>query len=135
VPLLRRDFGFFDRQRDLFSKWVKEFDDDWHSMGSDESLTRFDLELEQLRKDLFQLEPDPSMLHVENPFVTDACGNRKLSLRFDCSKFKPEEVTVKTIGDKLCVHAKHTARNPADVRYIGNLEESMFYRKKLMCTN
>jgi HSP20 family molecular chaperone IbpA len=44
--------------------------------------------------------------------VSDAAGNRKLKLRFDCSDFKPEEITVKTLDNTLKVHAKHVVDEP-----------------------
>lgn len=112
VPLFKRDFGFFDRQRDLFGDWVKEFDDEWKSMNFEDSKMRFDVELERIRKDLFKLDSGSSMLQVENPFITDPTGNKKLSLRFDCSQFKPEEISVKTMDKRLCIHAKHTEESP-----------------------
>nr|WEY03231.1 heat shock protein [Tapes dorsatus] len=112
VPLLKRDFGFFDRQRDLFPDWVKEFDDEWKMMDIESSRSRFDRELERLKKDLFKLDTGSSMLSVERPFVTDTVGNKKLSLRFDCSQFRPEEISVKTMDKRLCVHAKHTEESP-----------------------
>lgn len=45
-------------------------------------------------------------------FFSDAEGNRKMCLRFDCRKFKPEEITVKTMDDRLSVHAKHVDERP-----------------------
>lgn len=112
VPLLTRDFGFFDRQRDLFSDWVKDFDDEWKSMDLETSRSRFDRELEKIRKDLFKLDSGSSMLKVDSPFITDPTGSKKLSLRFDCSQFKPEEISVKTMDKRLCVHAKHVEESP-----------------------
>lgn len=110
--MLTRDFGFFDRQRDLFSTWLKEFDDDWKSMDFEASRSRFDRQLEQIRKDLFKLDTGSSMLKVDSPFITDPTGKKKLSLRFDCSQFKPEEISVKTMDKRLCVHAKHVEESP-----------------------
>jgi len=57
--------------------------------------------------------PFPSMPHgfeqmkIDNPYVTDAQGNRKLQLQFDVRQFKPEEIQVKTENRQLCVHARH----------------------------
>ncbi|XP_062583348.1 heat shock protein 27-like [Saccostrea cucullata] len=81
----------------------------------------FEKSFEDFEKELFKLSPweqdkDPfdvahfgeNMLDLENPIVEDKKGNKKLHLKFDCSQFKPEEVTVKTMdGNKLTVHAKH----------------------------
>jgi len=112
VPLEFRNIGFFDRQRDLFGDWMKKFDDDWAVMDFDSSRKRFDLELEQIKKDMFKLDSGSSMLKVEQPFVTDATGQKKLSLRFDCAQFKPEEISIKTMDKRLCVHAKHVEESP-----------------------
>lgn len=117
MPLLKRDFGFFDRQRDLFSDWVKEFDDEWRALSLDDSRSRFDRELERIKRDLFKLDTGSSMLKVDRPFVTDVTGNKKLSLRFDCSEFKPEEISVKTMDNRLCVHAKHEEVSPGKKIY------------------
>jgi len=57
--------------------------------------------------------PFPAMPHgfeqmkIDNPYVTDAQGNRKLQLQFDVRQFKPEEIQVKTENRQLCVHARH----------------------------
>ena len=117
VPLFRRDWSFFDRQRDLFDSWVKEFDDDWKMLDFETSRRKFDLELEQIKRDLFKLDTGSSLLKVDRPFVTDPVGNKKLSLRFDCSQFKPEEVSVKTMDKRLCVHAKHVEESPGKKVY------------------
>ena len=44
-----------------------------------------------------------SMLKVDRPIVQDPSGNKRLSLRFDCKDFKPEEITVKTVDNRLMV--------------------------------
>ncbi|ESP04168.1 hypothetical protein LOTGIDRAFT_69964, partial [Lottia gigantea] len=46
------------------------------------------------------------------PFVTDLDGNKKLSIRFDVSQFKPEEISVRTMDNKLMIQAKHTEESP-----------------------
>ena len=43
------------------------------------------------------------MLKVDRPIVQDPSGNKRLSLRFDCKDFKPEEITVKTVDNRLMV--------------------------------
>ncbi|XP_061182350.1 alpha-crystallin A chain-like [Saccostrea echinata] len=128
VPVDYFDWGFFDRQKSLFPKFKGIFN---------ESFEDFDKELEQIRKEMFQLTPldfgagfdkdpfgkdffgkDPfagfgsSMLKVEKPFIEDISGNKKLNLKFDCSQFKPEEITVKTVDRNLTVQAKHVEESP-----------------------
>lgn len=133
VPVDYFDWGFFDRQKSLFPKFQSTFN---------ESFEDFDRELEKIRKEMFQLTPmdfgadfgsdpfgkdpfdkdffgkDPfagfgsSMLKVEKPFIEDFSGNKKLNLKFDCTQFKPEEITVKTVDRNLTVHAKHVEESP-----------------------
>ncbi|KAK7449150.1 hypothetical protein BaRGS_00040039 [Batillaria attramentaria] len=110
VPLRREDWGFFDRQRDIFGSLFKDMDDEWKE---------FDRELDRMKKEMFQLKPmdfdsdfGSSMLKVDRPIVADSQGNKRLSLRFDCKEFKPEEITVKTVDNRLMVEAKHTEESP-----------------------
>ena len=112
VPMFRSDFGFYDRQRFLFSDWLRHFDDEFRALDMHNSMLRFDRELERVRNELFRLDDasgaagNESRL-LESPYVTDAEGNRKLALRYDVSQFVPEEVTVKTTDNEIVVHAKH----------------------------
>lgn len=112
VPVFHRDLDFFDRQRDLFPDWAKAFDDSWKALDLVSSRRRFDEELQRVQKELHDVSKGAGQLQVKSPFVTDASGNRKFALRFDCSKYKPEEITVKTMDNKLCVHAKHDEEGP-----------------------
>lgn len=111
VPMFRSDFGFFDRQRFLFSDWMRHFDDEFRALDMHNSMLRFDRELDRIRRDLFRLDdasgPGGELRQPENPYVTDPEGNRKLALRYDVSQFNPEEVTVKTTDNEILVHAKH----------------------------
>ncbi|XP_046563217.1 uncharacterized protein LOC124272107 [Haliotis rubra] len=50
---------------------------------------------------------DKYMLKVDQPFVTDMDGKKKLSLKFDMSEFKPEEISLKTVDNRLMIGAKH----------------------------
>ena len=120
-----KDFGFFDRQRSLFSDWVKEFDDEWKSMDFEASRRKFDAEVERIKKDMFKIDTGSHMLQVEKPFITDPTGNKKLALRFDVSGFKPQEIQVKTMDNRLCVHAKHEEESPG--RKVYKLVYFFFY--------
>jgi len=50
-------------------------------------------------------------LKLENPYTTDAQGNKQLSLQFDVRKFQPEDIKVETEGNHLRVHAKHEEKS------------------------
>ncbi|KAL3842497.1 hypothetical protein ACJMK2_020502 [Sinanodonta woodiana] len=121
VPLHTCDWLFFDRQRDLFKDWIREFDDDFKNdfnfPSFDDQFKKFDMELEKMKKEMFRLDSGDSMLKVDKPFVMDAKGNRKLALRFDVHDYKPEEITIKTVDTKLVVHAKHTEESPGKKVY------------------
>ncbi|XP_060562248.1 heat shock protein 27-like [Ruditapes philippinarum] len=107
VPLSKWDFGYFDRQRDLFSEWLHLFDDDWRMGSFEESRIRFDKELDKIRREMLRMDEQPVNLDLRQPFITDPKGQHKFSLRFNCSKFKPNEITVQTQDNTLKVHARH----------------------------
>lgn len=118
VPVNYFGSGFFDRQKALFPKFQSEFE---------KSFEEFEKEVHKSRKSMFELSPwelqkDPfdatqfgiNMLKVDSPFVEDLSGNKKLNLKFDCSQFKPEDITVKTVDRNLTVHAKHEESTPGN---------------------
>jgi Hsp20/alpha crystallin family len=49
---------------------------------------------------------------LDSPLLKDrirggSSGEKELKLRFDVSQYCPEEILVKTVDNKLLVHAKH----------------------------
>merc|ERR1719422_2111289 len=46
---------------------------------------------------------------LNSPLITEdgGAGMKELKLRFDVSQYTPEEIMVKTVDNKLLVHAKH----------------------------
>ncbi|CAG5116334.1 unnamed protein product [Candidula unifasciata] len=109
VPLRRENWSFFERQKQVFGSLFKDMDDEWKE---------FDRELERMRSEMFTLKAldfndfGSALIKPEHPIVSDAEGNKRLSLRFDCKEFKPEEITVKTVDNKLMVQAKHVEESP-----------------------
>lgn len=117
VPVNYFGSGYFERQLSLFPKFQSEFK---------KSFDDFEKEMHKLRREMFKLSPwdagrDPfdmahwglqDVLQVDSPYVEDVSGNKKLNLKFDCSRFKPEEITVKTVDRNLTVHAKHEESGP-----------------------
>ncbi|PVD21513.1 hypothetical protein C0Q70_17311 [Pomacea canaliculata] len=49
---------------------------------------------------------------LDNPVVRDSQGRPQFRLQFDLRQFKPEEVTVRTIGQQLIVQARHEEAGP-----------------------
>jgi len=54
---------------------------------------------------------------LNSPLVQDDGGNKSLKLRFDVSQYSPEEIVVKTVDNKLLVHAKHEEKSEAKSVY------------------
>lgn len=44
---------------------------------------------------------------INSPLIQEDGDNKVLKLRFDVSQYAPEEIVVKTVDNKLMVHAKH----------------------------
>ncbi|KAJ1354849.1 Hsp20/alpha crystallin [Parelaphostrongylus tenuis] len=55
---------------------------------------------------------DPYLDNLKSPLIKDESDGKTLRLRFDVAQYKPEEVTVKTIDNRLLVHAKHEEKTP-----------------------
>ncbi|VDN05159.1 unnamed protein product [Thelazia callipaeda] len=55
---------------------------------------------------------DPYLENLKSPLIKDESDGKTLRLRFDVAQYKPEEVTVKTVDNKLLVHAKHEEKSP-----------------------
>nr|XP_017034771.1 heat shock protein beta-1 isoform X3 [Drosophila kikkawai] len=48
---------------------------------------------------------------ISSPLIQDEGDNKVLKLRFDVSQYAPEEIVVKTVDQKLLVHAKHEEKS------------------------
>ncbi|KAJ8676419.1 hypothetical protein QAD02_012206 [Eretmocerus hayati] len=48
---------------------------------------------------------------LNSPLIQDEGDNKALKLRFDVSQYTPEEIVVKTVDNKLLVHAKHEEKS------------------------
>lgn len=48
---------------------------------------------------------------LNSPLVQDEGDQKHLKLRFDVSQYAPEEIIVKTVDNKLLVHAKHEEKS------------------------
>ncbi|XP_037086372.1 heat shock protein beta-1-like isoform X2 [Pollicipes pollicipes] len=52
-------------------------------------------------------DPTTWLDSLNSPLIQDEGDQKQLKLRFDVSQYKPEEIVVKTVDNKLLVHAKH----------------------------
>nr|XP_032511938.1 heat shock protein 30C isoform X1 [Danaus plexippus plexippus] len=48
---------------------------------------------------------------LNSPLIQDEGDGKSLKLRFDVSQYTPEEIVVKTVDNKLLVHAKHEEKS------------------------
>lgn len=55
---------------------------------------------------------DPYLESIKSPLIRDESDGKTLRLRFDVAQYRPEEVTVKTVDNRLLVHAKHEEKSP-----------------------
>jgi len=59
----------------------------------------------------------PQLDSIKSPLITDESDQKTLRLRFDVAQYRPEEVTVKTVDNKLLVQAKHEEKSPTKSCY------------------
>lgn len=48
---------------------------------------------------------------IQSPLIQDTEEGRVLKLRFDVTQYEPDEIVVKTVDNRLTVHAKHEERS------------------------
>ena len=54
---------------------------------------------------------------INSPLIQEDGDNKMLKLRFDVSQYEPEEIVVKTVDNKLLVHAKHEEKSDSKSVY------------------
>jgi len=55
--------------------------------------------------------PSSWLSGLNSPLIQEDGDNKKLKLRFDVAQYTPEEIVVKTVDNKLHVHAKHEEKS------------------------
>uniref|UniRef100_A0A7E4VF90 SHSP domain-containing protein n=1 Tax=Panagrellus redivivus TaxID=6233 RepID=A0A7E4VF90_PANRE len=98
-------------------------------------MRRVEDEMQRLRRefeggDLMSTRPvyDPYLDNLKSPLIKDESDGKTLRLRFDVAQYKPEEVTVKTVDNRLLVHAKHEEKTPSRTVYREYNQEFMLPR-------
>jgi len=71
---------------------------------------------------------DPYIENLKSPLIKDESDGKTLRLRFDVAQYKPEEVTVKTVDNRLLVHAKHEEKTASKTVYREYNQEFMLPR-------
>jgi len=117
IPVRLGDFSVID---DEFSSIRTKFDAEMRKM--EEEMSKFRNELMNRESKFFghsmltsssQDAPrkDSWLEGIASPLIQQEGENKQLKLRFDVSQYKPEEIVVKTVDNKLLVHAKHEEKS------------------------
>jgi HSP20 family molecular chaperone IbpA len=128
VPVLRSDHNLIDQE---FSSIRERFDAEMRKM--EDEMNRFRNQLmdrEGRESSLFTSEKRSShttssevrdgrsggelsswLDGLNSPLVQDSDDGKVLKLRFDVTQYAPEEIMVKTVDNRLQVHAKHEEKS------------------------
>merc|ERR1712029_1147422 len=127
IPVKRKDFSVLDTE---FDSIREQFDSEMSKM--EEEMNKFRADLLDKESSFFTrnaLSHNESMANttdslaasglgshrnwlqgLDSPLIQpneEESGQKELKLRFDVSQYSPEEIVVKTVDNKLLVHAKH----------------------------
>ncbi|XP_066988707.1 heat shock protein beta-1 isoform X3 [Macrobrachium rosenbergii] len=122
IPVKLGDFSVIDQE---FNSIRERFDTEMKKM--EDEMTRFRNELMNRESAFFQRSMLTSSSQQEqasanqgqgswlegmnSPLIQQEGDCKQLKLRFDVSQYKPEEIVVKTVDNKLLVHAKHEEKS------------------------
>ncbi|XP_033326935.1 alpha-crystallin B chain isoform X3 [Megalopta genalis] len=130
IPIKIGDFSVIDTE---FSNIRERFDAEMRKM--EDEMSRFRSELMNRESNNFfksttstttqstqnsSLSPqhDSAWLDgLNSPLIQDEGDSKMLKLRFDVSQYTPEEIVVKTVDNKLLVHAKHEEKTESKSVY------------------
>ncbi|CAH2269249.1 jg19205 [Pararge aegeria aegeria] len=123
IPIKLGDFSVIDTE---FSSIRERFDAEMRKM--EEEMSKFRSELMNRESNNFfksststttstqhsdsrQLAEPSHWDSLNSPLIQDEGDGKSLKLRFDVSQYTPEEIVVKTVDNKLLVHAKHEEKS------------------------
>lgn len=127
IPIKLGDFSVIDTE---FASIRERFDSEMRKM--EEEMSKFRSELMNRESNFFEttsstttsnaasaLRPQTGsssssstqVQDINSPLIQDEGDNKVLKLRFDVSQYAPEEIVVKTVDNKLLVHAKHEEKS------------------------
>ncbi|XP_011139192.1 alpha-crystallin A chain isoform X2 [Harpegnathos saltator] len=133
IPIKLGDFSVIDTE---FSNIRERFDAEMRKM--EDEMSRFRSELMNRESNNFfksttstttqQTTQNSSSLSpqhdahtwldgLNSPLIQDEGDSKMLKLRFDVSQYTPEEIVVKTVDNKLLVHAKHEEKTESKSVY------------------
>jgi HSP20 family molecular chaperone IbpA len=121
IPIKMGDFSVIDTE---FSSIRERFDAEMRKM--EEEMAKFRHELMNRESNFFESSSQTSnaslpssrpstrqncVSDISSPLIQEDGNNKLLKLRFDVSQYAPEEIVVKTVDQKLLVHAKHEEKS------------------------
>lgn len=120
IPIKLGDFSVIDTE---FASIRERFDAEMRKM--EEEMAKFRHELMNREANFFEsttsstttqsnntaLSQRPYISDISSPLIQEDGDNKVLKLRFDVSQYAPEEIVVKTVDNKLLVHAKHEEKS------------------------
>jgi len=130
IPIKLGDFSVIDTE---FSNIRERFDAEMRKM--EDEMTRFRSELMNRESNFFKTTSSTTsnslsttssdaprgsstwLDSLNSPLIQDTGDNKMLKLRFDVSQYAPEEIVVKTVDNKLLVHAKHEEKSESKSVY------------------
>ncbi|XP_063984106.1 alpha-crystallin B chain isoform X3 [Diachasmimorpha longicaudata] len=131
IPIKLGDFSVIDSE---FSNIRERFDAEMRKM--EDEMARFRSELMNRESNNFFKTTTSTTTHntqnsslspqqdsrtwldgLNSPLIQDEGDNKTLKLRFDVSQYTPEEIVVKTVDNKLLVHAKHEEKTESKSVY------------------
>nr|BAN20225.1 small heat shock protein hsp20 family [Riptortus pedestris] len=133
IPIKLGDFSVIDTE---FSNIRERFDAEMRKM--EDEMTKFRSELMNRESNFFRTTTSSSTNSVSSstggglgadkgqnlwleslnsPLIQEEGDNKMLKLRFDVSQYQPEEIVVKTVDNKLLVHAKHEEKTESKSVY------------------
>ncbi|KAK4004577.1 heat shock protein beta-1 isoform X2 [Daphnia magna] len=132
IPIKLGDFSVLDSE---FNSIRERFDSEMRKM--EDEMTRFRSELlnREQSSSLFSRSSTSSsttssstnsalaapasdwLTGLHSPLIQEDGEEKKLKLRFDVAQYTPEEIVVKTVDNKLLVHAKHEEKSESKSVY------------------
>jgi len=133
IPIKLGDFSVIDSE---FNSIREKFDAEMKKM--EDEMSRFRSELMTRESNFFKTSTSSStsstttsgandsnlrpesrtwLESLNSPLIQDEGDTKALKLRFDVSQYTPEEIVVKTVDNKLLVHAKHEEKTDSKSVY------------------
>jgi HSP20 family molecular chaperone IbpA len=135
IPIKMGDFSVIDTEfcsiRERFDAEMRKMEDEMNKFRSEltsreannffRSTTSSTTQQSSTGSDLAHRSPGGDVRtwydDLNSPLIQQDGNEKSLKLRFDVSQYAPEEIVVKTVDNKLLVHAKHEEKTESKSVY------------------